>query len=154
MTSKCELFLYLAARAQHVEEKIIPELEKNNIVLSDRFEEATFAYQGAGRGFDTYVIRSINSYATSNIIPDLTFIFDISPEESEKRSIASGKIKDRMELNDIEFFKKIRNSYRFQSELSPERIILIDGSQSIKSITDEVFCRILPSLLRKNIEPI
>ncbi len=111
MSTKCELLLYLAARAQHVDQKIIPELLKNKIVLSDRFEEATYAYQGFGRGVSLDILMSINMYVTSRVTPDLTFILDIPIEESELRWKKSGKVRDRLELNNKNFFKRVRKGF-------------------------------------------
>jgi len=111
MSTKCELLLYLAARAQHVDQKIIPELLKNKIVLSDRFEEATYAYQGFGRGVSLDILMSINMYVTSRVTPDLTFILDIPIEESELRWKKSGKVRDRLEMNNKNFFKRVRKGY-------------------------------------------
>ena len=85
MVNECELFLYLAARAQHVREKIIPALQKGMIVLCDRFQEATFAYQGFGRGLSLSFLQQLNSFATDGLIPDRTFIFDVPVEISGQR---------------------------------------------------------------------
>ena len=82
MVNECELLLYLAARAQHVREKIIPALEQVFIVLCDRFQEATFAYQGFGRNIPLDLLKKINNFATGGLNPHLTFIFDISVELS------------------------------------------------------------------------
>lgn len=138
MSTKCELLLYLAARAQHVDQKIIPELLKNKIVLSDRFEEATYAYQGFGRGVSLDILMSINMYATSRVTPDLTFILDIPIEESELRWKKSGKIRDRLELNNKNFFKRVRKGYQDRAAMNPDRIVLLDGTLDIGVLEKQI----------------
>lgn len=138
MSTKCELLLYLAARAQHVDQKIIPELLKNKIVLSDRFEEATYAYQGFGRGVSLDILMSINMYATSRVTPDLTFILDIPIEESELRWKKSGKVRDRLEMNNKNFFKRVRKGYQDRALMNPNRIVLLDGSLSVDVLEKQI----------------
>jgi dTMP kinase len=142
MSSRCELLLYLAARAQHIDEKILPDIDQGKIVLSDRFEEATFAYQGCGRDIGTQTIIPLNAFATRDLIPDLTFVLDIPVEESERRFIASGKVRDRLELNDREFFTKIRNGYLRRVHLNNDRMICINGELSIKEIESIIRTRV------------
>lgn len=138
MSTRCELLLYLAARAQHVDQKIIPELLKNKIVLSDRFEEATYAYQGFGRGVSLDILMSINMYATSRVTPDLTFILDIPIEESELRWKKSGKVRDRLELNNKNFFKRVRKGYQDRAAMNPDRIVLLDGTLDIGVLEKQI----------------
>lgn len=138
MSTKCELLLYLAARAQHVDQKIIPELLKNKIVLSDRFEEATYAYQGFGRGVSLDILMSINMYVTSRVAPDLTFILDIPIEESELRWKKSGKVRDRLELNNKNFFKRVRKGYQDRAAMNPDRIVLLDGTLDIGVLEKQI----------------
>lgn len=151
MSTRCELLLYLAARAQHVDEKIIPEMLKGKIVLSDRYEEATFAYQGFGREVGLDTIMPINSYATSGLTPDLTFIFDISLEESERRFKKSGKVKDRMELNDKKFYKRIMRGYQDRATMNPDRIVLLNGSADIEVIEKLVLKRAIKAIKDKHL---
>jgi len=138
MSTKCELLLYLAARAQHVDQKIIPELLKNKIVLSDRFEEATYAYQGFGRGVSLDILMSINMYVTSRVTPDLTFILDIPIEESELRWKKSGKVRDRLEMNNKNFFKRVRKGYQDRAAMNPDRIVLLDGTLDIGVLEKQI----------------
>lgn len=151
MSNRCELLLYLAARAEHVDKKIAPEMKKGKIVLSDRFEEATFAYQGFGREVGLDIIMPLNTFATSGIIPDITFIFDISLEESEKRFIESGKSRDRIESGDKLFFKKIRRGYQDRAYMNPDRIILLNGELPRDVIADMVLKKVLQIIKDKNI---
>jgi dTMP kinase len=151
MSNRCELLLYLAARAEHIDKKIVPEMKKGKIVLSDRFEEATFAYQGFGREVGLDIIMPLNNYATSGIIPDITFIFDITLEESEKRFIESGKSRDRIESGDKLFFKKIRRGYQDRAYMNPDRIILLNGELPRDVIADMVLKKVLQLIKDKNI---
>lgn len=151
MSNRCELLLYLAARAEHVDKKIVPEMKKGKIVLSDRFEEATFAYQGFGREVGLDIIMPLNNYATSGIIPDITFIFDITLEESEKRFIESGKSRDRIESGDKLFFKRIRRGYQDRAYMNPDRIFLLNGELPRDVIADMVLKKVLQIIKDKNI---
>ncbi len=142
MVNECELLMYLAARAQHVREKIIPALKQGFIVLCDRFQEATFAYQGFGRNISLDFLKKINSFATGGLMPDFTFIFDISVDLSSARMQKMNKTKDRLELNDRAFYERISEGYRFLAKSEPQRILLLDGSEQLEKISDQVYCRI------------
>lgn len=138
MVNECEILLYCAARAQHVREKIIPAVNSGKIVLCDRFQEATFGYQGYGRGIPLDILRTVNAYATGGLNPDLTFIFDLSVEMSVSRMAKINKAKDRLEQNGTDFFQRIRDGFLNQAKISPERIKLINAEQSIEQISAEV----------------
>ncbi|NLE00265.1 MAG: dTMP kinase [Fibrobacter sp.] len=142
MVNECELLLYLAARAQHVHQTIIPALEEGKIILCDRFQEATFAYQGFGRSFSLKLLKDLNAFATGSLNSDCTLIFDISEQVSRIRLEAINKGKDRLEQNGIEFFKRIRNGYHELAKAEPSRIVLIDGERSISEVSDLVRSRI------------
>lgn len=149
MVDECEILLYCAARAQHVREKIIPAIEQGKIVLCDRFQEATFAYQGFGRSISMETLNTLNTYATSGLNPDRTFIFDLSVESSFDRMIKMNKMKDRLEQNGKEFFERIRRGYLLMAESSPQRIVLLDGEQPIDAISDDVLFYINDSIKLK-----
>jgi len=138
MCSETELLLYLAARAQHVREIIKPAVDRGETVLCDRFEQATFAYQGGGRGLDVEVIHRINSFATGGIAPDMTFIIDISVEISQERLNKIGKGKDRMESAGAQFFERVRAGYMSAASADPRRIKLLDGTKGVDELTDEI----------------
>lgn len=149
MSTKCELLLYLAARAQHVDETIVPELLKDKIVLSDRYEEATYAYQGFGRGVSLDVLMSLNMYATSRVTPDLTFILDIPIEVSELRWRKSGKIKDRLEINNQNFYKRVRKGYQDRALMNPDHIVLLDGKLRVDVIEKQILDKAIEVLKNK-----
>jgi len=138
MCSETELLLYLAARAQHVNEIIIPAIDRGETVLCDRFEQATFAYQGGGRGLNTDIIRTINNFATNALAPDMTFIIDIPVEISQERLNKIGKGKDRMESAGIDFFERVRKAYIDAADADPYRIKLLDGTVSVDELTEEI----------------
>ncbi|MBI3592125.1 MAG: dTMP kinase, partial [Nitrospirae bacterium] len=110
MSYMTELLLYNAARAQHLSEKIWPSINEGKIVITDRFTDSTIAYQGYARGIDISLIRSIDSIATGGISPDLTLLFDLDVETGLARNRGANKV-DRLELEDIEFHRKVRAGY-------------------------------------------
>lgn len=138
MVDSCELLLYLAARAQHVESLVKPALSKGKIVICDRFQEATFAYQGAGRGLDLPTLENLNRFATGGLIPDITFIFDVSVETAFNRMAAMGRDKDRMESSSQDFFEKIRAGYLYLAEVNPNRIRVLNGEKTVEELSKEV----------------
>jgi dTMP kinase len=146
MGSECEVLLYLAARAQHVREKIVPALEQGTVVVCDRFQFATFAYQGYGRGLPLAELQRMNAFATSAVDPDLTFIFDIPVEMALRRLAAMNKQADRLEAGGREFFERIRSGYKALAAESPDRSIILDGSRSIESLAAEIYSRVVEKL--------
>ena len=127
---KAELFLYLADRSEHVNKIISPALEKDKIVISDRFADASIAYQGYGRGLDIHWIDKLNKRATQGICPELTFLLDIDPELAKKRS----KEKDRIENEEIAFHQRVRQGYLEIARLYPNRVRILSGQESIEDI--------------------
>jgi dTMP kinase len=126
LSSRCELFLFLADRAQHVEQVIVPALKEHKVVLCDRFNDSTVAYQGGARGFDPDWVRKLCHFATGNLEPDITLYLDIDPHEGLKRVQRS---KDRIEKEDIAFHQKIRLAYLEIAKKNPTRFYVLDASQ-------------------------
>ena len=137
---KCESFLFLADRAQHIEQIVKPAINSGTIVLCDRHTDSTAAYQGYGRGLDLKEIHYLNNLATGGLKPDLTIVFDIDIDTSMTRV---GVQKDRMESAGIEFLNRVRNGYLEIAKLEPDRVKVIDASKSI----DEVFNKLLKIVL-------
>lgn len=131
---KCEMFLFLADRANHVETFIKPAIEQGKIVLCDRHTDSTIAYQGYGRGQDINLLKELNKIAVNGINPDLTFLFDVSTETAQTRV---GSEKDRMESAGIEFHKKVRNGYLELQKENPNRIKLINANNSIETVFED-----------------
>ncbi len=138
MSYMTELLLYNAARAQHLSEKIIPALNQGKVVITDRFTDSTVAYQGYGRGIDIQLIMSINNIATGGIKPHLTILFDLDVEVGLKRNRGINKV-DRLELEDIEFHKKVREGYLKIAEAEPDRIKTVDTSLPLKDVSENVW---------------
>jgi dTMP kinase len=133
MSEIAELLLYNAARSQHLKEKIIPAIESGKIVITDRFSDSTVAYQGYGRGLDFSLIMSLDSIVTGSIKPDLTILLDLDVETGLMRNKGINKI-DRLELEDIEFHKKVRAGYHKIAANEPERIKIVNASLAIEKV--------------------
>ena len=118
-----EVFLFMAARHQHVAEKIRPWLERGRVVLSDRYADATVAYQGYGRGVDADLIRELNVRATGGVLPDLTLLFDLDPAEGLRR-IGRRRL-DRFEREKLAFHRHVRRGYLEILRAEPKRVRLI-----------------------------
>ena len=136
MLPQTEVLLYMASRSQHTGEWIIPELEKGNIVISDRYYDSTFAYQGAARKIDGKLIDTIRRYATFGLVPDLTFLVDL-PEEIGLSRILK-KDADRLEQESMKFHKRVREGFLELAKKEPERFIILDGKKSINEIHHDV----------------
>lgn len=132
-----ELLLFAADRAQHVEHMIKPALAEGRVVLSDRYADATYAYQGAGRGFPKATVLEIIKLATGGLKPGLTLFFDISVENAIRRMasrIERGEKKNRMDEETGEFYTSVRNAYLEIARDEPERFQIIDANGSIEEI--------------------
>jgi dTMP kinase len=128
-----ELLLYNAARAQHIEEVILPALNRGAVVITDRFTDSTFAYQGYGRGIDPDLLESIDKIATNGLRPDITILLDLDVETGLKRNRRINKT-DRLELEDVEFHKRVRKGYHDLATKEPERIKMLDASVGIEEL--------------------
>ena len=141
MSKICETLLYMAARAQLVEEIIAPALKKGRTVICDRFLDSTISYQGYGAGVDLNFIRQAGKAATQNITPDLTLLFDIPVKKGLSRT---GKVKDRIELRSLKYHNRVRNGYLRLARQNPQRIKIIKVEGSKEEIQKEVRKTILP----------
>ncbi|MBC7898683.1 MAG: dTMP kinase [Saprospiraceae bacterium] len=137
-----ELLLFAADRAQHVELLIKPSLAEGRIVISDRYADATFAYQGAGRGFPETTVKQIIELATGGLKPDLTLFFDISVEKALKRMIShdesDNRKKNRMDAETGDFYSSVRDAYLRIAEKEPQRFAVIDANGSVDEIQSKV----------------
>lgn len=131
---KAELFLFLADRAQHVQEVILPALLDGKIILCDRFNDSTIAYQGAARELDPMQISALCDFATGGIKPDLTFYLDIDPTLGLQRAIKKSGTMDRMESETLAFHEKLRAAFHAIALGEPSRIHMLDGSSPPKSV--------------------
>jgi dTMP kinase len=138
MVMETEIFLFSAARAQLVREKIRPYLSQGIYVISDRFHDSTTAYQGFGRGIDIESVEHINKLAIGETIPDITFFIDITVEEAERRKkLMQNFDPDRIEVSDISFYERVRAGYLFIADQST-RVKVINGMKSIEEIHNEI----------------
>jgi dTMP kinase len=138
MAVDTELLLMFAARAEHLEQVIKPAIQRGDWVLSDRFVDATFAYQGGGRGIATDRIEQISAWTLKDIKTDITFLFDLPVELGQQRVIARKGTIDRFEQEKTNFFQKIRDCYLHRSQQEPNRIKVIDASKSINDIETQL----------------
>ena len=127
MVAETELLLMFASRAQLVREVVRPALARGQWVLSDRFTDASFAYQGGGRGVDTGCIAELERWAVG-LKPDLTLLLDVDVEEGLARMLGRGE-PDRIESEAVEFFQRVRSAYRRRAEAEPDRVRLVDASR-------------------------
>jgi dTMP kinase len=137
LTSRAELLLFFAGRAQHISELIEPALQKGYFVISDRFIDATYAYQGGGRGVDLNVIKTLENMVHPNLKPDLTLLLDAPLDVCAKR-VNSRKFKDRFEQEQDDFFEKVRNSYLQRANQEPQRIKIVNANQSINGVQKSI----------------
>lgn len=134
VSSRAELFLYLADRAQHIDEIVKPAVKKGKIVLCDRHTDSTLAYQGHARGLDVERIKKLNLIATDFLKPDLTLVYDIDIESAQKRV---GKEKDRLEAEGLEFHEKVRRGYLQIAQEEPERVKVIDAKRGLNEVFED-----------------
>lgn len=148
MNPETELLLYMASRSQHTGTIILPALTQGKHVICDRYYDSTLAYQGAARALDTQFIDLLIDFATYSTSPDITFLLDITVEESEQRICHRGK--DRMEQESKEFHQKVRNEFLNLAKKYTNRYIVIDGTQKPEFITEKIKCEIKQKLDGKN----
>ena len=131
-----EMFLFMAARHQHVVEKIRPWLASGRVVICDRYTDATIAYQGYGRGLDPDVIREMNLRATGGILPGLTLLFDLRPEEGLRR-IGARRL-DHFEKEALAFHRRVRRGYLEIQRAEPKRVRLIEAARDPDAVARQV----------------
>lgn len=134
MTSACELFLFLACRAQIVDEIISPALRKGYAVVCDRFQDATVAYQGYGAGLDLRLIGEAGRLAAKGLKPNLTILLDVAT----KKGLLRAGMKDRVELKPYEFHRRVRQGYLRLARKEPKRIVLIRANGKIEEVQDKI----------------
>ena len=131
-----EVFLFMAARRQHVADKLGPWLARGRVVLCDRYTDATVAYQGYGRGIDRELIRELNVQATGGLAPDLTLLFDIAPSAGLRR-IRNRKL-DHFEREALAFHRRVRRGYLEILRAEPKRVRLIHAARPAEAVTAQV----------------
>ena len=132
-----EMLLYNASRVQHIEDVILPAMQKGAIVITDRFTDSTVAYQGYGRGIDLSIIRSLERQVTAGLKPDITILLDLDVETGLKRNRGINKT-DRLELEDVKFHKRVKNGYLKIASKKKKRIKVIDASESMEQVQNKI----------------
>ncbi|MBT2617092.1 MULTISPECIES: dTMP kinase [unclassified Bacillus (in: firmicutes)] len=149
MDSRTEALLYAAARRQHLVEVVMPELERGGIVLCDRFIDSSLAYQGHARGLDIEEVYNINKFAIGDMMPDATLFFDIDPEEGLKRIQSNGEREvNRLDLEALDFHKKVCEGYQFIINRWKERFIIVDAGRTIEEVFEETKASLLDFLAK------
>jgi len=138
LNAKAEAYLMAASRAQHVVETIMPALETNRIVICDRFVDSSIVYQGYGRNLGADKIAALNEMAVNGATPDITFLLDIDPVVGAKRQQAK-KNKDRLDMQQTDFYTRVRNGYQTLVKQNKKRFVVIDANQSIEKIATKVW---------------
>ena len=148
MTDMTEALLYAAARAQHVEEVILPALKEGDIVISDRFVDSSVVYQGFARSIGDRLIKSINTYAVGDLEPDITFFLKLKPEDGLARKREQAEL-DRLEAEKFSFHQRVYDGYVRLSKRCKNRIQVINALKSVDEIHDEIV-KGIENLMEKN----
>lgn len=138
MHPRTEILLFLAARAQHVEEVIRPQLKKGTIVLCDRYADSTLAYQGYGHGLDLQMLKKLLAFSTDGLYPDLTLLLDIDVVAGLQRRKQSGGEWNRLDAYAIAFHQRVREGYHMLAEEEPQRWRSIDASQTFEKVQQDL----------------
>jgi dTMP kinase len=147
MAADTELLLVFAARAQHLAQVIVPALARGSVVLCDRFTDATYAYQGGGRGLSTARIAQLESFVQGELRPDLTLVFDLPVEVGLSRAAARGRL-DRFEQEGQNFFEAVRQTYLQRAAAAPARYRVLDAAQSLAGVQQSID-QLLPEILER-----
>ncbi len=140
MDPRTEALLYAASRRQHIVQKILPALKEGKLVLCDRFLDSSLAYQGGARGLGIENVLNVNLFATEGLEPDLTLLFDISPEEGLARIAAnSGREVNRLDVEKLSFHKKVREAFHTLAKANPKRYAIIDASKDKETVYQEAY---------------
>jgi len=156
MCPETELFLFCAARAQHVREVVWPALKEGKYVLCDRFSDATFAYQAAGRGLDLDFIRTINNYCAERLKPDLTLLFDLPVETGLQRAgqrdikLKDPSVADRFEKEKLDFHNRVRQGYLNLCAAEPGRFRVIDAARTVDMIAQDTRRHVMEFINRQS----
>jgi len=148
-----ELLLMFAARAQNVDQWILPALSAGRVVISDRFTDSTLVYQGAARGLGSELVYEVDRIACRGLVPDLTVLVDIDVEtglaRAHRRSQKSEDVETRIEQHSVDFHRRVREAYLHLAEEEPRRVKVVDGSQSESAVTAQIWAEVEPLLALK-----
>ena len=127
--------LFFASRAEHIAQVIRPSIERGAWVLSDRFTDATYAYQVGGRGFPAHKVEELERWTQGELQPDRTVLFDIEPAVAAER-VAKARNLDRFEKENLEFFTRVRNAYLTRAKQAPNRFLIVNSMQERETVSD------------------
>lgn len=150
LNEDAELLLVFAARAQHLSQLIKPALEQGSWVLSDRFTDATYAYQGGGRGLSLDMIAQLEQAVQGDLRPDLTLLLDVPVDIGMARAGKRGEL-DRFEREKQAFFEKVRDTYLARAAAEPDRFAIIDASQPLNQVQADIAAALTPFLARQGL---
>jgi dTMP kinase len=139
MDAKTEALLYAASRRQHLVEKVIPGLEAGKLVLCERFVDSSLAYQGAGRGIGIDAVFAINQFAIDQVMPDLTIFLDVDPEVGINRINQNRTVKDRLDMEKVEFHERVYQGYEQVKTMFHDRIVVVDANLPLAEVIEEVY---------------
>ena len=135
MDPATETLLFFASRAEHIAQVIRPSIERGAWVLSDRFTDATYAYQVGGRGFPAHKVEELERWTQGELQPDRTVLFDIEPAVAAER-VAKARNLDRFEKENLEFFTRVRNAYLTRAKQAPNRFLIVNSMQERETVSD------------------
>jgi len=150
MSAEAELLLYSAGRAQLIWEKVLPALEKGQVVICDRFYDSSTAYQGYGRGLDLDFIAGLNRFAAFGLVPDVTFFLDLEPEVAAVRQKRRGKAGDRLESSSQEFFVRVRNGYYQIADDRTRHVIRLEAQHNPDVLHQQIWNEVKPLIDSQN----
>ncbi len=142
----CELMLFLAARAASVEMVVAPWLARGGVVVGDRFTDATLAYQAFGRGLPRPQVEAACRFAAGGLVPDLTVLLDLDPEEGLRRHAGDGRPRDRMEEAGVDFHRRVREGYLTLAGEASDRYLVLPGDSSPEALDERILGRVLEVL--------
>ncbi len=146
MDAHAEALLFAASRSQHFNEKVLPALNNNKIILCDRFIDSSLAYQGHARGLGIDEVYEINKFAIGNHLPELTIFIDVPPSVGLKRVFKGNRKVDRLDLETIEFHEKVYEGYKIIAKKYNNRFKMVDGTQSKEKVIDDTI-KIIKAIL-------
>ncbi|MCS1352355.1 dTMP kinase [Mechercharimyces sp. CAU 1602] len=139
MAARTEILLYAASRAQLVEQVIQPALERGEIVLCDRYLDSSIAYQGYGLQCNLSEVRTVNMMATGGLLPQRTYLLDVTAEESEERLVQRGNASDRIEQREKAFHERVRHGFLYMAQHEPKRYQILSGKLPVEDVTNSIW---------------
>ena len=146
MDAHAEALLFAASRSQHFNEKILPALANNKIILCDRFIDSSLAYQGHARGLGIDKVYEINKFAIGDVLPELTLFIDVPPSVGLKRVFSNSRKVDRLDLESLKFHEKVYEGYMIIAEKYENRFKIVDGTQPVEKVIEDAI-KIIKNIL-------